>query len=193
MRVRSVGVVALFALVVASCGGATPEAAGPSEGIQVHGDWVIEVYNEDGTLDESVEFENALSVFGARQLARLVSGNASEGDWQIRLAAGTDQPKPCPSNTAHQEACTIGPILGAWIVDTDYFTLTGSTKAESDAVIASVETRVGLCTPDIAPNDCPAGTSPTTFTWKTLDLADRVAVSAGQTVDVTVEISFTSG
>jgi hypothetical protein len=34
---------------------------GPQEGIKVHGHWVIEVRNPDGTLSTRREFENGLS------------------------------------------------------------------------------------------------------------------------------------
>jgi hypothetical protein len=178
---------------LASCGGGVPEAAGPSEGIQVHGDWTIDVYNPDGSLDQHVEFSNALTVFGARTLAQLVSGNASEGDWQILLLAGSSDPAPCPSNSLNVGACAIGPIFGVWTSGEPSFTVAGSTVIESNALIVSVETRVGICNPDIAPNSCAASTSSTSFTSKVLDVADRVEVTAGQTVQAQVEISFTSG
>ena len=87
MRVRAVGVVALMALVLASCGGATPEAAGPSEGIQVHGDWTIDIYNPDGTLDEHVEISNALGPNGDAQLINhLACGVTTGGLWEIELS-----------------------------------------------------------------------------------------------------------
>src|ERR1035438_8313432 len=37
-----------------------PEARGKSEGIKVHGHWVIEIRNPDGSLASRHEFENAL-------------------------------------------------------------------------------------------------------------------------------------
>lgn len=42
MRYRLVGLAAVVALILASCGGGAPEAAGPAEGIQVHGEWTID-------------------------------------------------------------------------------------------------------------------------------------------------------
>lgn len=66
------------------------EAAAPgkpaSEGIKVHGHWVLQVKNADGTLGERREFDNSLAGTnsggqnGAQALVALLSGNAVAGD-----------------------------------------------------------------------------------------------------------------
>ncbi len=76
---------------------ATPAAkAGPSkggnrEGIKVHGHWVIEVKNPDGTVTARREFENSLVISGglsdgAALLAGLLGRVVTPGGWVITLA-----------------------------------------------------------------------------------------------------------
>ena len=190
MRVRAVGVVALMALVLASCGGATPEAAGPSEGIQVHGDWTIDIYNPDGSLDEHVEFSNALGPNGDAQLINLLAGGVTTGGlWEIELSPG------CPSDGGK---CSI-PGITAVAVDEDangtydLLRLVGETTVEADAAIDRVVTNIGFCASSVSPDACTNGENNNPFTSKVFAPADTVAVTAGQTVQVQVDISFTSG
>ena len=61
------------------------DAGAVGEGISVHGDWVIEVRNPDGSIAERREFENALSGFGANFLAKLLDRTASTGAWAVEL------------------------------------------------------------------------------------------------------------
>lgn len=61
-----------------------------SEGIKVHGHWVLQVKNADGTLGERREFDNSLVTSGYvasgdQILAALLSGNAVAGDPGILL------------------------------------------------------------------------------------------------------------
>jgi hypothetical protein len=56
----------------------------------VHGHWVLQVKNADGSLGERREFDNALVtddtyVFGDQIMAGLLSGNLSAGDPSIAL------------------------------------------------------------------------------------------------------------
>ena len=64
-RVIRVILLHAVAIGVASIAAAqTPEArrsGGPQEGIKVHGHWVVEISNPDGTLADRREFENAHS------------------------------------------------------------------------------------------------------------------------------------
>lgn len=123
MRIRAVGLVAVLALVLVSCGGGTPEAAGPSEGIGVQGAWTIDVYNPDGTLDENHEFDNGLRVRGTELLAGLLTStrlgatedfNAS--DWAVVLAdTGTLQApgvSPCTTEVGGLNAFSSNPLVG---------------------------------------------------------------------------------
>src|SRR6266550_2044697 len=59
----------------------------PSQGIKVHGHWVIEVRDADGTLRVRREFENAFQPEGRRVLAEVLSRTIPMGGWII-FAAG---------------------------------------------------------------------------------------------------------
>jgi hypothetical protein len=55
----------------------TPLAAQEREGIQVHGRWVVEVHDPDGTLVKRLEFDNALAPGGAQLLAQYLTGSSA--------------------------------------------------------------------------------------------------------------------
>lgn len=191
MRRRLVGLSALMALVVASCGTGSPEAAAPSEGIQVHGDWSIAVYDGDGTLDRQIEFSNELSSGGISALVDLLTGEASTGGaWQIHIEGISDDEPPqrvdlCPED-AVPNACLIDGIQAVGSGPTgSTVTLQGETSVEIDGMIGNVFTRLRRCSAAVAPVDCTSGSS-STFSVKSLDAPE--AVSAGQTVQV--EVTF---
>src|SRR3989304_7849966 len=52
-----------------------PGGSGFDEGIQVHGDWVIEVRHPDGSLAERREFQNALTQTGQLLLTGTLAKN----------------------------------------------------------------------------------------------------------------------
>lgn len=76
---------------------AVSPAQGPHEGVKVHGYWIIEVRNADGTVARHMEFENQLCTTftdllssgsvpgGDSTLSALLSGTASPGAWSILL------------------------------------------------------------------------------------------------------------
>ncbi len=66
---------------------ASPAAApkGQHEGITLHGRWVIEVKNPDGTVTARREFENSVQPVGENFLVALLSGNNSPGGLSILL------------------------------------------------------------------------------------------------------------
>ena len=193
MRVRTVGLLALLALVIASCGGSAPEAAGPSEGIQVHGDWTIDIYNEDGTLDQSVEFENALVEPGGDALIQLLlgAGPVDGQSWAIALS------NACPTGCLITDVTATGVNTGGSVNLSDALELQGAVVATTTATIDTVSTRFGYCISDETASQCQTSLNPgelnAPFTRKTLDPADQVEVDAGQTINVQVIISFTSG
>ena len=64
-----------------------PAAKGQHEGIVVHGHWIIEVKNPDGTTVARQEFENAIDpVSGADILTGLLSGDYVAGGFFINLS-----------------------------------------------------------------------------------------------------------
>jgi hypothetical protein len=86
----------LSVLMMAALAAASPAAAqtanggGQREGVTVHGHWIIDVRNPDGSLASHVEFDNDLLQFGAgigghNALAAIMGRSRSVGLWQIRL------------------------------------------------------------------------------------------------------------
>src|SRR4051812_26817563 len=73
--VAVVGFVALFRPAVAQ--------AQRAEGITVHGNWVIEVRNRDGSVAQRREFENALQVYGQRDLVGFLSRTNPVSFWGV--------------------------------------------------------------------------------------------------------------
>jgi hypothetical protein len=70
-------------------------AGQPAEGVQVHGDWKIEVRNSDGSLAKKVEFENAL--VGAYVIGKVLTGLETPGTWSIVFGSSKSEnpPDPC--------------------------------------------------------------------------------------------------
>ncbi len=83
------------------------------QGIRVHGHWVLQVKNPDGTLGERREFENSLVTdlaytSGNEYLVGLLSGDLTPGDPGIGLIAETTD-NPNASNT-------IGIPVSEWCI-----------------------------------------------------------------------------
>lgn len=216
----------------------------PSEGIKVHGHWIIEVKNPDGKVVTHREFENSLAggngSEGSNLLAGLLSGNYTPGPWAIGLY-NISTPGPC-STQAGQVCFIISPKATnevvvdncstslaqvtsgtqPWCYDTlteslpapgsqGYFTtfsLSGAAYVDTSTTITHVLTAQTLCPASApyapgtavspattAPSDCLANSTGllaynayTSFTSAQVS----VPVIAGQTVSVTVVISFSS-
>lgn len=99
-------------LAAAAAQQAAPPSSGvPSEGIKVHGHWVIQVHDPDGTLVSWVEFDNAL--VGGAHLSALLARTSSVGKWQVELKsseaiAGPDaEIQPCGSTTTSLAGISI--------------------------------------------------------------------------------------
>jgi hypothetical protein len=194
MRHRLVGIVAAIGMILAACGSAMPDAAGPSEGIQVHGDWTIEIYNDDGSLDQRHEFSNALVNGG--YITGTLGGVVTPGQWLIRLFGPDYTGGACNSADPTFGVCVLTASVET---NAESITLTGSTTAETNATIAIVDTKPAICGSNVTPGDCLAQYDPAfddsglALTEKVLDPADQANVTTGQSIDVQVVISFTSG
>jgi hypothetical protein len=180
---------------------------GSHQGIKVHGHWMIEVRNPDGTVVTHREFENSLSPDGALMLAGLLSRTVSAGFWEIILGdvGGT---QPCVAQGSPSQCIIIEPGLGNNIVGA-FPTLTtppglgspasvvlsGTATAGANSSINLVQTYFFVCSNATAPNaPCNISTparipGQNTFGFTSASLAP-VAVSTGQTIAVTVIISF---
>jgi len=77
-------------------GEATPTKPG-QEGIKVHGHWVIDVRNPDGSLAQHREFENSLINGGPQVLSQMLAGAVVPGNWAVLLGPSSGN-GPC-SNT----------------------------------------------------------------------------------------------
>jgi len=169
-------------------------AGGQQEGIKVHGHWVIEVRNPNGTLASRSEFENALEPQGAFILSNVMAGSFPVHNWRLIVGSMTSlcpsQPRP---EIFGQGACIIAPAadnsalaqskdLTSFAVGTDpnqggSLVVKGSFTAEAEATIEFVRSGVN-------------STGFFFFSSKTLAPADQRHVVAGQIVQVTLTITF---
>ena len=174
------------------------------EGIKVHGHWKFEIYNPDGSFDRKVEFENALNQsVGQQILLKMMNKSASILEWKILLSSPY---QACSLNNGTiSTGCAIHGI-GSNIVDPQHATfytlsfgldddtspskliLSGTVTVNpivSNPTITSVSTWTFVCEPATTTcNNYYEGV----FTEK--NLLNPIPVSAGQIVQVTVEISF---
>lgn len=176
-------------------------AGGQQEGINVRGEWTIVIRNEDGSVASRHEFRNAfVPSLGGPLLANLLKQTSVVAEWTISMQGfaclnASGQPGNCilVQNPAWQaqgpqyfptlstDVPTSGPNAGK-------FVLTGSAKAARTAAVTTVAT---------FGHECPAGSTTCnglgapqrTFTSHFFD-SGAIPVVAGQTIDVTVVISF---
>ena len=184
---------------------AQPEQATTSDeradGIKVHGHWTIAVLDGDGSVVDSRDFENALTLSGSQGLGLFVGRQNSVGFW----AAGTqpctfsgnptacdiDEPAYGPSNPAQFPTLQVSvPTSGA---DAYRLRLTGSATAQNASSIDAVSTLVSFCPIGTASPTLAQCNSWAVFSSKTLSAntsTPPVPVQAGQQIQVTVVISF---
>jgi hypothetical protein len=178
----------------------TSEADGAGEGIKVHGDWVIEVRNADGSVAERQEFQNALTSGGSQFLDLTLARNASVGEWAVALIEIEGVSSPCESI-----ACFITEVGGThnWGTNpqatfptlqlstsdpgqANQFILQGNFVATNDRDINEVQAWGCFAVPpSLNPGVC---NNAFAVTRKTLP--SPVNVVAGQQVLVAVRISF---
>ena len=167
---------------------------GQSEGIKVHGHWVIEVRNPDGKIVTRREYENALHAEGKAVLASLLGRQATTGLWRIHLNI---DPVASPQismyiveqNDSQNFPSTPLKVSNSLVVATnaDKFILTGSVTPDTQALIGYVGTMVSTCGSNVTPQSCASNTF-VRFTDKFLPT--NIDVAPGQIVQVKVTISF---
>lgn len=211
MTRRLVGLLSVLVMVIAACGsGGDQSAGGPVEGIQVHGHWTIDVVNPDGSLDQHVEFENDLVDFADFYLVDLLAGTRTVGLWRIVLQGGQGAEDPCPavetSGGGVYPTCEIAEAADPNLtysadsydlVVTDVgaaLRLEGSVEIDPDNdgvdfEVTSVHTALFSCQPGISPSDCDTEVTSAQPLTSTV-LSPPIGVEGGQTVEVSVEISF---
>lgn len=179
------------------------QPGGPTQGIQVHGHWTIDVLEPDGKLVNHVEFDNALVTSGEEFLSQILAHDSSVGAWVIFLD-GPSGNKICNTILGIQSTCTIteyvpsslGPNVAGGLTsdapssgaNSGSFVLAGSIEAANQGIVSSVSTGLRECATSVAPVDfMTCGSTVTTFTAAAIP---DVPVLLGQTVDITVVISF---
>ncbi|MGH9139593.1 MAG: hypothetical protein ACRD2I_00475 [Vicinamibacterales bacterium] len=207
--------IALLAIASNAFSQTEPRDGVPREGITVHGHWVIDVRNADGSLSSHMEFENRLALpgdepfggAGNRILAALLGRSSSAGIWEIQLhGVNVDL---CQDLTAPVvNGCVITEPLAATVA-ANYFknltmttdlqagtvTLKGTARANSCAAcgplpVTHVNTVIRTCAAASAPSaPCTANQAGGVFT-KTEVPDPKPLVTFNQSVDVTVVISF---
>src|SRR5205807_2421379 len=80
------------ALAQATTATASEPKGAQMEGIKVHGHWIIDVRNPDGTLVTHSEFENAVTAQGKDALAQYLARVSTVGLWQILLTSTGTNP-----------------------------------------------------------------------------------------------------
>jgi hypothetical protein len=195
MRIR-LNVVWLLAAGLLLLPGLAPPASAQDEGIKVHGAWVIEVRNPDGSLASRTEFQNALRVEGRELLVRMLTRQAVMGEWWVEARA-TNDAQLCPFLWAAgvcgfaEQFGTYGGTSGPTItLEGDAFRLAGHFTVETAGSLSRVRTGYSSCSwagRAQAPH-CQLAGVPTPFTER--ELPTPVQVQPGQIVQVTVRISF---
>jgi hypothetical protein len=182
-----------------------------SEGITIHGHWVMDVVNHDGTVAEHRDFENSLVASqGGSVMTGLLLGTISPQTFDVVLA-GTGKTallylsgQSCPQVLASfQGDCsatlTEGSLAGSSVV------LKSTYTPSAALTVSTVSTNLGTCpttaggaTP-VSPATCQATTSGTipgsggagvgiyNFTAATIP---DLAIAAGQSLVLSVTISF---
>lgn len=178
------------------------------EGIKVHGHWIIEIRQASGEIVTHREFENSIAGgSGDKLLAQLLSRQLSQGLWLITLVGS---PQVCASPTVGAVCWIAEPgllstpsqqLVPSYEFETLKVSLSGNTlvlsgiaTAYQSGAIIQVGTNNFPCVPTfsaaapctVASNNTLEGEVP--FTAATLTAP--ISVSAGQTIAVTVGISF---
>jgi len=194
-------VVAVVAVVALSGGGrsetSVADADGTSEGITVHGHWVIEVRQPDGALVSRQEFDNSMLSDGRKHLAGLLAGSRSTGMWQVRVLAAAPADlcltgRECtivePTSVNASDPGFFPNLVVSLVGVGDQLQLSGNFTAQYDNAIGRVSTAASVCGDTVAPASCDDSLL-TEFTQRVL-LPSPVDVLAGQQVLVKVTLSF---
>jgi hypothetical protein len=196
--------IAMTLALIGTARATNAQSSAAQQGVKVTGEWTILIRNEDGSVASRHEFRNAfVPSLGAPLLAKLLKNASIVAEWMISMQGGpclnaSGQPANCilvqdpgwqsqaPQQyfpTLTTDAPDSGPNAGK-------FVLTGSAKAARATAITVVST-FGLECPAAAPGTTCSGLSAPqrTFTSHFFG-ASPINVVQGQTIDVTVVISF---
>jgi hypothetical protein len=191
---------------------------GKQEGIKVHGHWIIEVKDPAGKVITHREFENSLVTTGGGQngpaaLTDFLLGYAVPYGYYIIMSTTADVESgvavayspswaslECNGNNTepYAIACTLvaAPIANG-------FSLSAAVPDAPAGTIGYVTTRVSMCSngnPPTGPttispasclmNELPSNVTAFNYDFTEANVPTPIPVSAGQTVQVTVQITF---
>jgi hypothetical protein len=185
------------------------EPAGPREAIKVHGHWIIEVKNPDGTRAQYREFENALVAQGAGALSRILGLQVVPSTWfvwigsnnaqdicqrapGIVISCGITTPLGAQGGSPNEffpnlqvTAPTTGPNAGKLV-----FSGQATSTSPNASAISYVLTQMWMCPSTQVPGTAcfSNGISQADITRATVSPA--IPIQPGQVIQVTVIISF---
>jgi len=188
------GVVTVFGQQNPEAGNAKPEKTGKG-GIKVHGHWMMEIKNPDGSTASRKEFENSLTTgtnSGNGMLASLLTVTA--GPWFVLISSGG----PASYTLAESAgACTITTPpcqTGLTVTESNrQIVMQGTTAAMTVSFpITIVSTSMANCYPNVSsPAACLAAPGlPGGGFQFTQASVTGLTVQVGQMIAVTVTISF---
>ena len=174
---------------------------GLDENVKVRGDWTIVVRKPDGSVASRHRFDNALTPTGLGLLRSLLQGNtpASAGAWRWwRVFLRTTDPSrtPCADGSGNRFFCVIAETLennpvsagSAPLFKTMTMTRAGGKITLRGNAKTTFDGEIGIVSTHVARSDPGSILRFSLFTEHTL--STPIPVSANQTVEVTVEISF---
>lgn len=205
---------AVFAAATLATGSALAQERGTpnKDGIKVRGHWTIDVRKADGTLVSHNEFDNALTNTGATGLGQVLSRTLTIGGWGVLLDGGVCQgpltplcviqeasaPQPPNADWDSNDLMVLVPAPGQ--TNAGFLVLKGSVKTATAGQITAVGTRLSTCVTTQASVSEPqcAAQSRMITTTNVFDVTSHsltltpISVDAGQFVQVTVVLSFSS-
>ena len=198
--VAFIAVIGFF--IISSTAYAGDKSGVNKEGIKVHGHWKIEIFNPDGMLVSTTEFNNSLQNTGQQYLVQLLTGAAVHGAWEL-IVEDTITTQPC-NNSSTPDSCRIGESgvnygslnisSSNLVVNSQTYgpiTLSGSVTASNASTINRVATGIFKCVSTTTTIDtCRAGILSSVWLFTNANLASPPSVVAGQLIQVTVTISF---
>lgn len=206
-------------LVFALVGGMASPASAQGEGVKVHGQWTIDVRNEDGTIVSHDEFHNDLVVTvaaGPSALAGLLSRRRVAGNWWMYVSNADFTAGPCRLSVvdlsypcAITEALPVNapspsdppyvvrtltlnvPMAPAFDLATGTIELEGVVRSVTASRIERVATGLETCSAAMLTAQCVASSSSAVQQEFTArTLPVPVVVGAGQIVQIKVIFSF---
>ncbi len=155
----------------------------PTQGINVHGHWVIEVRDADGTLRVRREFENAFQ--GQQALAQVLAGVTPMGLWIVFASSGSGGSNLCSGPTVG--VCRIVEPGSGFAADS--WTFKNLTKTVSGAFELVLQGSFVVSNSGTV-NSVATEIAPPGFIFTSTNLPSPIPVQATQTVSVTVTVSF---